>query len=85
MLTDGEPQADQSADSKVEGLRGKACDGTREGRCLDDMAEYLVNADLSTTLNGQQSVLTYAVGFGNDVPDWSFLEDAARSGGGRRS
>jgi type IV pilus assembly protein PilY1 len=83
LLTDGEPQADQSADAKVETLRGKACDGTREGRCLDDLAEYLVNTDLSQSLNGQQSVLTYAVGFGDDVPDWGFLEDAARSGGGK--
>jgi type IV pilus assembly protein PilY1 len=83
MLTDGAPRFDSGADSKIAQLRGAACDGSGDGHCLDDMAEYLAGADLSSRLNGPQSALTYAVGFGDDVEDWSFLQEAARAGGGK--
>lgn len=83
MLTDGSPNYDNSADSKIENLRGQACKGTGNGRCLDEMADYLANTDLSSTLNGTQSVQTYAVGFGDDVDDWSFLQATAAAGRGK--
>lgn len=83
MLTDGKPQSDNGADTKIQALKGSACDGTGDGRCFDDMAEYLATRDQSTKFNGPQNVQTYAVGFGDSVDDWTFLEDAARSGGGK--
>ena len=83
MLTDGIPRYDDSANSKIENLQGQACDGSGDGHCLDDLAEYLSTQDQSSQLNGPQSVLTYAVGFGDEVEDWSFLQDAARAGGGK--
>jgi type IV pilus assembly protein PilY1 len=83
MLTDGIPRYDDSANPKIEALHGKACSGTGDGHCLDDLAEYLSTTDLSPQLNGPQNVLTYAVGFGDDVEDWSFLQEAAHAGGGK--
>jgi type IV pilus assembly protein PilY1 len=70
-------------------LTGNAeCDGSGTGKCLDDMAAYLAKADLvDLSTNGNpdtktQSVLTYAIGFGDDVPEGSqFLEDVADRGG----
>ncbi len=89
LLTDGEPTQDNSADDRITTLPqfgdvvGNDCDGTGSGRCLDDMAEYLNEADLSTSLPGRQSATTYTIGFGPDVAGSTFLEDVARRGGGR--
>ncbi len=49
------------------------------GRCLDDMFAYLANADLRTDagMDGKQNVISYAVGFSEEVAGQSFLEDAA--------
>ncbi len=49
------------------------------GECLDDLAEFLQDADLST-LPGQQNVTTYTVGFTIDLP---ILAQTAQRGGGR--
>jgi type IV pilus assembly protein PilY1 len=89
LLTDGEPTADNSADSRITALPGfgaavgSDCDGTGAGRCLDDMAQYLYEGDLNTTLPGRQNAVTYTIGFGPDVAGSTFLEDVARRGGGR--
>jgi type IV pilus assembly protein PilY1 len=89
LLTDGEPTADNSADSRITSLPGFGeavagdCDGTGPGRCLDDMAEYLYDGDLNPMLAGRQNAVTYTIGFGDDVAGSSFLEDVARRGGGR--
>ena len=88
LLTDGEPSQDHSADSKIESLPGfnalvgASCDGNGDGHCLDDMAQYLHDADLSP-LAGKQSVSTYTIGFGPEVAGSAFLEAVARRGGGR--
>ncbi|HVY80755.1 MAG TPA: hypothetical protein VG994_07230 [Steroidobacteraceae bacterium] len=65
-----------------------ACTGEdANGACLDDMTAYLANADLvdlSTAGNPdtqEQHVFTYAIGFGNDVGDLTFLNVAAQRGG----
>ncbi|MEZ5458305.1 MAG: PilC/PilY family type IV pilus protein [Steroidobacteraceae bacterium] len=89
LLTDGEPTADNSADGRITSLPGfgdavgSDCDGTGAGRCLDDMAQYLYEGDLSPTLPGRQNAVTYTIGFGPDVAGSTFLEDVARRGGGR--
>jgi type IV pilus assembly protein PilY1 len=85
LLTDGEPSGDADAVNKIQGLPGFAatvapnCDGSGEGRCLDDLAEYLASYDLSPTLPGIQSVTTHTIGFAADFP---LLQSTAARGGG---
>jgi type IV pilus assembly protein PilY1 len=86
LLTDGEPSADDGAVSRIRGLPGFAttvaadCDGTGEGRCLDDLAAYLASHDLSPGLPGIQTVTTHTIGFAADFP---LLESTADRGGGQ--
>ena len=86
LLSDGEPSNDVSADGKITqlpgfgGLVGPSCDGTGDGACLDDMAEYLFKADLRATVGGMQNVITHTIGFTQDIP---ILESTATRGGGR--
>jgi type IV pilus assembly protein PilY1 len=89
LLTDGEPTQDNSADSKITGLpgytgatgdAGRTCGETGWGRCLDEMAGYLFNSDLSP-LEGQQNASTYVVGFGDDVAGSPRLDRVAAAGG----
>lgn len=92
MLTDGQPTEDVDADTKIAGLTDfedltgrTSCDlntnpdGTTDGSCLDDMSEYLFEADLST-LPDKQNVTTYTVGFAVDLP---LLDSTATRGGGQ--
>ncbi len=82
-LTDGEPTQDNSADAKIEALLGHACDGTGPGRCLDDLAGYMHEHDLRPGLPSDQSVVTYTIGFGDDVAGTTFLDEVATEGGGQ--
>lgn len=85
LLTDGEPSGDASAISKITALPdfntvvGSACDGSGEGRCLDDVATYLLRRDLDDTLPGVQNVVTHTIGFEVDFP--LLVTTAARGGG----
>lgn len=51
------------------------------GQCLDDLAEFMFEGDLSL-LPGQQNVTTHTVGFLVDLP---YLSDTAERGGGTYS
>jgi type IV pilus assembly protein PilY1 len=85
LLTDGEPTADQGAVDRILALPDFAttvaanCDGSGEGRCLDDLAAYLATYDLNPTLPGIQTVTTHTIGFTTDFP---LLETTAARGGG---
>lgn len=85
LLTDGEPSNDSTADNKIKSLPGFAqtvgtqCDGTGEGRCLDDMADYLAHYDQNATLPGDQTIVTHVIGFAIDAP---LLASTAERGGG---
>ena len=90
LLTDGEPTSDSTADDKIAALPdfnrlGRAnCDGEGDGRCLDDMAEYLnAAADLAPDVPGRQNAITYTIGFGPEVAGSTFLDGVAARGGGR--
>ena len=90
LLTDGEPTSDSTADAKIAALPGfnrlgrASCDGEGEGRCLDDMAEYLNSAaDLAPDVPGRQNAVTYTIGFGPEVAGSAFLDGVAARGGGR--
>ena len=100
-LTDGEPTADNGADDKIVGLPGwtsvldannnplpstaAGCGPTGAGRCLDELAEYLYDTDLSTGptgLPGIQNVTSYWIGFGPDVSGSALLQATGARGGG---
>jgi type IV pilus assembly protein PilY1 len=53
--------------------------GGTQSMCLDDLAEFLHDGDFSSSLSGQQNVVTYTVGFTVDLP--LLAETAARGGG----
>ncbi|MEZ5499267.1 MAG: PilC/PilY family type IV pilus protein [Steroidobacteraceae bacterium] len=89
MLTDGEPTFDNAADASIESLPGFAsvvgsssCDDSGDGRCLDDLAQYMREADQSP-LPGEQTVTTYTVGFGAAAAGSPFLAKTATRGGGQ--
>lgn len=93
FLTDGQPTEDLGATAKVKNLPGwnatvnkPSCSGSgSQGKCMADLAEYLYKHDLDPALPGLQNVITYTIGFGDDIAygDSSFLEETSNRGGGR--
>ncbi|MGH7128132.1 MAG: vWA domain-containing protein, partial [Planctomycetaceae bacterium] len=81
-LTDGLPTADDSANTEIGGLIGGPCIGTGQGRCLDDLSQYMYENDLRPSLPGMQNVTTYTIGFGPDVNNSPLLQNTASGGGG---
>ncbi len=81
-LTDGEPTADSTANDSIEKLTGAECDGTGDGQCLDDLAEYLYETDLSDVHEKDQNIKSYWIGFGKDVAGSTLLQSTANRGGG---
>ncbi len=82
LLSDGQPVNDAGAQTKALNLPGfvpAACDGTGDGRCLDDISEYLSTVDISATTAGPQVVTTHTIGFDIDLP--ILKSTAERSGG----
>ena len=81
-LTDGEPTADNDADDEIETLLNGSCDGDGAGRCLDDLAGYMFQNDLRADVEGEQNVVLYTIGFGEEVAGSATLDEAAEAGGG---
>ncbi len=84
-MTDGAPTRDVGIDdAKVATLPGftstvgSSCDGSGDGACLDDLAEYAFKHDLSSE-DGFQNVITHTIGFEIDLP---ILASTAKRGGG---
>ena len=90
LLTDGVPTSDTGANSKVAALPGfqtatgvTSCQndhGDTDGMCLDEIAAYLYNHDLSDDFSGEQRAVTYTVGYATNQ---QLLQDTATAGGGR--
>lgn len=87
LMTDGEPQNDTDANSRIENLTGKSCkryrdaNGNYSTNCLPELAEYMANTDLDDdTTNGNQFGITYTIGF---TTDQELLRDAADKGKGQ--
>ncbi len=87
LLTDGAPSEDLDTPALAAGLPDfaatlgrTACDGSGEGHCLDDIAEYLSKIDLDPTTPGDQSVITHTIGYNVDL---ALLEETAADSGGR--
>ena len=75
LLTDGEPVDDEEDQAKVlllpsfvDDIR-EVCNGDEaNGRCLDDVTEYMSKVDISGTTEGEQIVTTHTIGFDIDLP-----------------
>lgn len=83
LLSDGAPTYDDGADKDIAGLPGfRNVTGASKcsGNCLDELAHWMYERDLISTLNDKQNVITYTVGFATDQP---LLGYTARKGGGR--
>ena len=80
MLTDGEPVS--TAVTEAESLIGSSCDSTSpaDGKCGEELAEYLYKNDQLANMNGTNNVTTHTIGF-NFSTQW--LKDVAKAGGGR--
>jgi type IV pilus assembly protein PilY1 len=95
-LTDGLPTKDVGADTEIEKLEDK--DGKKlvcpehvpdydknypnDGACTSTLAGYMATTDLRPGVNGDQKVLTYVIGFGDDVAtSRAFLDEFAQKGG----
>jgi len=92
VMTDGFPTKDRAVSGYLWDADG---DGRDPGTCtsigspdpdsydcsdhLDDVAYYMYHEDLRSDLDGQQNVVTYAIGFGVDA---SILNDTAVNGNG---
>ena len=85
LLTDGLPLNDAEDQVKVPllpefGTLRAECNGTEtNGRCLDDVAEYLSKVDISSSTTGDQLVTTHTIGFDIDLP---ILRTTAEVSGG---
>ena len=83
LLTDGLPTADNSADTEIEALyRQLLRRRSGNGRCLEEIAEYMYENDMRPTLNAMQNVTTYTIGFGPEVNNSQILQNTASRGGG---
>lgn len=92
-LTDGLPTDDNSADGKIEALAGTSCPAQIDnpdtnwktsGRCLETVTQYMFNTDLRNDVTGAQKVVSYFIGFGDDIAASSdFLDKVAAAGGGK--
>ena len=62
----------------------KGPDGTENGKCLVNLAGYMNKHDFRTDVTGTQNVVTYVVGFGDDIAtSFDYLNNVAKAGGGK--
>ncbi len=87
VMTDGEPQNDEDANSAIKTLTGAtSCNeyqysgqGMRES-CMPELAQYMATTDLDgDASNGNQYGITYTIGFATDQ---DLLRDTAEKGKG---
>ena len=84
LLTDGEPTSDTEASRFIQTWAKNnriktTCDDEDSGDCLDELAEYLFTNDQSSSIDKDQFVKTYTVGFATDQ---RLLRETALSGTG---
>ena len=82
LLTDGIATADNSANTNIQTLIGGNCAGAGDGRCLEEIAEYMYENDIRPTVAGVQNVTTYTIGFGPEVSGSAALQNTAAGAGG---
>jgi type IV pilus assembly protein PilY1 len=97
-LTDGAPTVDDEANARIATMIGRSCAADpvpsaqdpgwtpASGICMDDLAAWLRTADLADDHAGDQSALTYMVGFGNSLAgSVGYLNTIAAAGGTERA
>lgn len=74
-LTDGQPTQDSDRDTNISALDQDpltSCSHTggttADSTCLDEMSAYMASNDYNNKLTGDQSVQTYTIAFGLDLP-----------------
>ncbi|WP_298442523.1 PilC/PilY family type IV pilus protein [uncultured Ferrimonas sp.] len=83
LITDGAPTRDNSYDSLIKSELGLTDADKVDGNLLPGVADKLYNSDLSASLQGQQRVVTYTIGFSDGADNAAnVLEEAALRGGG---
>lgn len=82
LVTDGDPTNDTAANTFVSGLPGI---GTISGNPLDELAGWMYTHDVYGGLGGNQTVVTFTVGFdtGISASGLQLLQDTATKGGGK--
>lgn len=82
FLTDGAPTADDT-DTSIGSYIGEKCGSgstaDANGSCLDEVAGFLADGDLSSSLEGDQYLITHTVGF---TTAQELLSDTADAGNG---
>jgi len=85
-LTDGEPTEDDDTPDLIANLPNigttlgyTGCDGSGDGYCLDDIAQYLSLEDVDPNTDGDQLVTTHTIGF---TVDLEILKETAENSGG---
>ncbi len=101
-LTDGLPTSDAQSNTDITGLpqfaelggtcraagEGPENDWPNSGLCLAALAEYMFNADMRTDVGNTQNVVSYWIGFGEDVAGGDaldYLNETAQAGSGGES
>ena len=85
LVTDGDPTEDGNADGLIGALSGI---GTLSGNRLDELAGWMnandVYDNVTNALSGNQTVVTYTVGFGTGISSTgqTLLQNTAVKGGG---
>ncbi|MGC3982267.1 MAG: PilC/PilY family type IV pilus protein [Steroidobacteraceae bacterium] len=96
FLTDGEPNADTSANTLINSMRTSAsssissCNTGTSGACLSTLTTYMYGNDLNSSVAETQNVTTYFIGLGSDFTGssssatsaFTYLETAGKAGGG---
>jgi len=89
LVTDGVPTVDLAADEEIQALiktgeaKDKTADDPYEGSYLPVLAHWMYRNDLNGSVEGDQTVITYTVGFGDDAEDAApLLTKTAANGGG---
>ncbi|WP_051202239.1 pilus assembly protein [Ferrimonas senticii] len=83
LITDGEPTRDNSYDNLIKSELGLTDADKVDGNLLAGVADRLYNTDLNDTLQGQQRVVTYTIGFSDGASNAAnLLQQTALRGGG---
>ncbi|MCL1144868.1 rRNA (guanine-N1)-methyltransferase [Shewanella marinintestina] len=83
-ITDGAPSRDSAADTAVSKLAGYDKDNKVNGSYLPALASIMNNKDVNTSVDGDQFVTTFTIGFSDGAASAEpILKKAAELGGGK--
>jgi len=93
IVTDGAPTNDTNRNTEIDGLTGGAIysatgvsgDTSSSSDRLDDLAGWMNNNDINTNVSGDQTAVTFTIGFSNGISSsgQTLLQRTAGVGGGK--